>query len=543
MDDNKNTQTNTAQSSDEALQSFLNREQNDEKKPEKPSGSKLNKRVIIIIIAVLVVAALVVLLIVLRSQPKKMNENETTAVADVSLDVDSKGEHIVKIALDENGNIAENGSGKLLNYVPSDISRIDVENSSGSFAVLSSTPEGEATVYKIEGFEDYPMQDGIADEIASSAAAAAFTKIVSADGNLADYGLDKPRAVVKLKFHDDTSAVIRVGDEAPGKAGTYIAFADSSAVFLATTDSVEPFMYSVNKFISLAVTDSAEESDNNTFTSLTVSGARYDDPITIVPNTDEAIESAYIVTEPRRMYANAIESYDIAGSVRGLYAEEVVCVNPSKDQLSSYGLSEPYATVKASYPDTEITLSASQADDNGSAYLYSPNKDIIYSIQLSAISWAKTSVEALIPEYILTAKLDKISKIDFTAGDDKYSFDVSTSTELQDDEEGNTQDVTVTRAKYDGKELDSDYFHIFFQNLNGIKNTGDNGSGGSEVMSFTYTYNTDRAADTVTAYSTGSAHYAIALNGTVIGSASKSYIDSLIDNPSLLIKGDPVPNL
>jgi hypothetical protein len=243
------------------------------------------------------------------------------------------------------------------------------------------------------------------------------------------------------------------------------------------------------------------------------------------------------------MYANAVESYDIAGSVRGLYAAKVVCVNPSDSQLEDYGLAEPYAEVDAVYPDAEIKLSASQADDSGNAYLYNPAKNIVYSIQQATLSWAKTSVEALMPQYVFAVRLDAVSGIKFSSGSDSYNIEVSTKTELQDDEEGNTQDVKVTTATCDGKKLDSDNFQVFFQNLNAIENKGDIGSGGNEVLSFTYSYSTGRESDTVTVYDTGSAQYAVALNGDIVGSASKSYIDSLISQPAALIKGDPVTTL
>ncbi len=551
MADPKDTKvkTETTPDADKALESFLNRDQGTEsaEKQTKPDTDKkkINKRILIIAIAVVAVAALVALLIFTRSQTKsEYNEDEATVhPADITLGVNADGEHTAQVALDEDGNIEKNGSGNLVSYVPADISRIDVENTDGSFSVTSKTPEGEATVYTLVGFEDYPMQSGIADGIATDASAMAFTKIISPDGNLADYGLDKPKAKVKVAFQDKTTAQLRVGSEAPGEAGTYIAFGDSDAVYLAAKDAVDSFMYSVNDFISLTVTDTPEDSDNSTFKTLTVSGSRYSEPITLEPNKDEAVDAAYIVTAPRRMYANAVESYDIAGSVRGLYAAKVVCVNPSDSQLEEYGLAEPYAEVDAVYPDAEIKLSASQADDSGNAYLFNPAKKIVYSIQQATLSWAKTSVEALMPQYVFAVKLDAVSGIKFSSGSDSYTIDVSTTTEQQDDEEGNTQDVQVTTATCDGKKLDSDNFQVFFQNLNAIENKGDNGSGGDEVLSFTYSYSTDRADDTVKVYDTGSAQYAVTLNGDIVGSASKSYIDSLISQPAALIKGDPVNTL
>ena len=521
---------------DDALSSFLSREQ-EEKKPVKKS--KINKKIVIPIIIAVAVVGLAVLLIVLRSQPPKSTTDPDSLIpADISTDVNDKGEHEAKVTLDENGEIKHNGNGSLLTYVPADIKKIDVENDKGSFSVLSNTPEGEATVYTLVGFEDVGLQSGIADEVANAVSTVEFSKVVSADGNLADFGLEKPRAIATVSYNDGTTAVLKIGSEAAGGAGTYISMGTGKAVYLTDTDKVAPLLYGVNQLISLDITDTMEDSDNSQFSTLTISGSRYPDDITIVPNDDTAIDAVYLVTEPRRMFADAVESYDIAGSIRGLYADEVVCVHPSSGQLSDYGIADPYAKVTASYPDKDITLSCSAPGEQGVVYIYNPDKDIIFTIQQSAISWACTSVEALTPDLIISAKLTAVSEVQFSGGGKDYTFKVTSKTETVNNEEGDSEDVVTTTATYDGKELSSDNFAIFFQNLNGIKNSGDVGSGGSKVMSFKFYYDNGREADTVTAYDIGEAQYAIELNGEIVGSASKSYIDGLISDAEALINGE-----
>ncbi len=524
-----------------ALDSFLSREQ----EPTKPVKTGKNRKpILIVIIALVVVAALVVTLILVRRRTYQKSEGVADP-AEITLDVGKDGVHEASVKLDENGNILQNGVGSLLTYVPADIKQIDVENEDGSFTVTSHTPEGEATVYTLVGFEGYTLQEGIAGEVASHVSALEFTKIITASGNLSDYGLDKPRATVNVSFNDDTTAVIRVGNNAAGEdTGTYVAFGSSDAVYLVATENVEPFLYSVNSFISLDVTDKMEDSENAEFSSLTISGTRYDEPITLEPNTDKAIDAAYIVTSPRRMYANATESYDIAGNIRGLYAEEVVCVNPSDNQLSSYGLSEPYASVKATYPDTEITLHASAANDDGLVYIYNPDKNVVYTIQLAAVSWAKTGLDLLMPENPLIVNKAYVSEISFSAGDTSFDLDVTSSTETVTDDDGNEQEVTTTTATYDGKELTEQNFSIFFQNLNAIKNQGSpNGEKGSKVMSVTYSYSSDRSADTLTVYTSDATNYILELNGVAVGTTSKAYIDSLIEGANGLIKGENITSL
>lgn len=534
------TENDTPADNDDALSSFLGREQ-EEKKPAKVGKSR--KSLFILIIAALVVAGLVLALILIRQTPVPIEESSEPA--EISLNVGEDGVHEAAVPVDDNGNILQNGTGSLLTYVPADIREINVENPDGSFTVTSSTPEGEATVYTLIGFEGYTLQDGIADEIATHAAALDFGKIISADGNLNDFGLDKPKATVQVKYNDDTTAIIHIGNDAVGEsAGTYVTFGSSDTVYLVNSDDVSCFFYSVNDFISRAITDTVEDSNNSEFSTLTISGTHFNEPITIVPNTDEAVNAVYLVTSPRRMYANATEAYDIAGNIRGLYAEEVVCVNPSKNQMQSYGLSEPYAKVVASYPDTDITLSASAPADDGLVYIYNPDTNVVYTIQLAAVSWAKTSLVLLVPENPLNIKMQYVSGIRFSAGDTDFAISVSSSPETVIDESGNEQEVFDTVASYNGEKLDETNFSVFFQNLNAIKNQSTTVSKGKNVvMNVILTYSTGRDSDTLTVYSSDSAQYILALNGDTIGTASKSFIDNLIKGANNLINGETVNSL
>ena len=422
--------------------------------------------------------------------------------------------------------------------------RVYVENQNGSFTVLADTPEGEATVYTLKGFEDYDLQSDAANEVASHCATIDVTRVIAVNAKLADYGLDSPRATVTAHYADDTSAVIRVGSEAAGEAGTYLGFGTSDTVYLVPNDDVQYFLYSVNDLISLNITAVNEDSDNAQFSTLTVSGTHFNEPITLEPNTDEAIDASYIVTAPVRMIANPIEAGDIAGNIRGLYAESVVCVNPSAAQTASYGLSEPYATVEASYPDTDITLHASAPDSSGIVNVYNPDTNVIYTIQLAAVCWAKTSVEALLPENPLPAKLRFVDSIDFTAGDTSFTLDVTTTSETITDDDGNEQESYTSTATYNGKDLKEDDFNVFYQNITAVKNQGQSDSTGADtVMSVTLRYTADRSPDTLNVLSGGENGYVLELNGSVIGTASKSYINSLINGANDLISGNPVEGL
>ncbi len=510
----------------DALESFLNRSQ-DSEKPAKAAlkKQKLSRGSIALIIAIAVVAVLICVIIFIVNQSVTGNSDAMIrSQAEIATTVDEKGEHHVEVSTDESGEIQQNGYGSLVSYVPSQISRIEVENTSGSFTVNAVTPEGEATVYTITGFEGYDLRPGMADAVANDAAALSFSSIAAVGGNLADFGLDKPRAVAKVTYTDGTSAEIRVGSVADGGAGTYVTLGDSDEIFLVADDAVDSFLYGVLEMISYDISSRAESVADSEFSVIKLTGARYPDPITLVPDTDKEFKANYRLTSPYEMFADNYEGNDISGSIRDLYAESVVCVNPSSGQLSSFGVADPYAQVYAVYPDTAISLACSAPTDDGLVNLYNPDKGIIYTIRLDALGWANTDVEQLLPKTVIELDRTYVSHITVNSGGKSYSLDVSTAKTA----EGEEAEVEITKATLGGKQLPQESFLIFFQNFNGMKNLGlPSGSGADVIYEWTVSYETDRGDDVISIYDSGDKSCPVAFNGVPIGSVSKSHVSSL----------------
>lgn len=540
----KKSQAAANNGSDDALESFLSRGDESSSKEMAPDSGKrkLSRKSIALIIAIVAVAALVITLILVLNQPVKPIEDEDLPELPAELattTVDEQGEHHVEVATDEQGEIKQNGYGELVSYVPAQIQKIEVENTSGSFTVNATTPEGEATVYTVTGFEGYDLRPGMADSVANDAASLSFTTIAAVGGKLADFGLDHPRAVVKVTYIDGTKATIRVGNEADGGSGTYVTLGNTDDIFLVENDAVDSFLYSVLEMISYEITSAAQTVDDSEFSVIEISGARYDEPITLLPNTDEAFKNNYRLTKPREMFADNYEGNDISGSIRDLYAESVVCVNPSEGQLSSFGVAEPYAAVHAVYPDVEINLSCSTPGDDGLVNLYNPDKGIIYTIRADALGWAKTDLELLLPKTVIELNKSAVTGLNISAGGKQYSFSAVTTTETVDDVE-----VTTTKATMDGKKIPEDSYNIFFQNINGMKNLGVPDNTGSKVIyEARITYDTGRSDDTLSIYDAGDNICPVALNGELIGSVAKSHVNGMQQDLVNLASGKIPANL
>lgn len=561
MDDNNNINTNETEIVDtttdeieenDALKSFLERDNSDALSAKKaPKERKLSKSTLWVIIgcaAVLLIAALVILLNVL---PSSTADSEVDNGTELTLSVDENNVHQAQLVLNDKGELSNNSYGTLIEYTPSDIEQIDVENESGTYTITAETPievdeeTGEetqgSTVYTLVGYEDLQLLSGGPDTVADDVAAIEFLSVADISGeSSSDFGFDNPRATVKTKFTDGTYSTVIVGDDAPSQLGTYIMFGDNKTVYLIESDAADGFLYSVLNLVTLTVNEAATDTDNAEFETLSLSGSAFESDIEIRPNDDDAIDSSYVMITPSKMFISETEAANISGAVRGLYADEAVCINPSKSQLKKYGLSTPYASVTAVYPDTTIHLKASKPTD-GSVYLMA-DSDIIYKIADSSVPWVNTSFDKLLPDIVIDPNFSSLTKIAVTDESGTYSFDVTTTTDTVTNSDGEEEETQTTTATYKGEELDADNFYVFYQNIANMQSAGatDSSVSGSPILTIKLSYSTGRDTDTVCVYPTGNSKYIATLNGDTMCQVYKSYCTKFAQCVQDLIDGNTV---
>lgn len=511
--------------------------------------NKKNKIILIIVAAAVVVLVGVLLLLIFLPQGEGGSATYDEGVK-MSTEIDENGVHQVQIATNANGEIDNNSYGTLLKYYPADINKIHVENSKGTFDVISETPvnesgETDATVYTIKGYEDFDLQAGIADEIASAASQLDFSKVISLDGkNSSDYGFDKPTSTITVYFDDDTSAIIIIGDTAPQDAGVYIKFGNSDTVYFVTVDAVSAFSYGLTDMFSLTINDSASDTDNSQAKSITLGGTHLDKEIVIEPNTNSDISASYAMSAPVTGYASETASSNVEGDIRGLYATKVLMVNPSDAQLKELGLDNPYATIKAVYPDTTVELIAAKPDSEGTVNMMAKGGNVVYQIGKDSVTWVEVTFDEMLSEYMLSPSMVSLSKMTVNDGKKDYEFVLSSTTSTKTDDEGNETTSTTTMVKCGGKEIDLDKFSTYFQNITlTTRADGDTENfSGNPVLSVTYNF-TSGSSETVSFYSAGGERYIAVVNGKAVGHVYKSGINRIAGQTSQIAKNEQVDTL
>lgn len=520
---------------------------------ETKSGAKEKKShikaLVIALISAVVLIGIVLLLVLLPKGEDKGYESSSSA--SITTNADKNNVWQAKVETKNNGDIKTNGSGTLMEYVPAQIKKIQIENTKGSLTIGSYTPtkvldetdpdtgekktETDATVYTVKGLEGFDLQAGIPDEVASNCASLEFNTIIEADAsdNLADYGLADPRSVTTITYTDGKKAVIYVGNDAPQGAGTYVKFGSSNAVYLVESSSVSALLYGVTDLVSLTINDSATTTDNSEFEYLNISGTGIGSNITLKPNDKmDSISNAYVLTAPQRAYADDAEASYVTGAIRGLYAESVAYVNPTAAQLSKCGLSAGYAKVSAKYPDITVKLVASKPDSKGNCYIMKQGGKVVYKMASASLPWVSTSYQKLVSDYIINPQLTGLTGLNATIGDMVYAFEVKTTTTETTDDEGSTTSSSTTTAKFGGKVLTQSYFEVLFRNM-ALLTKCDNDTEtpkGNADLTIRYSFSDkSKSDDVVCFYKSANNKHLVTLNSKPVGHVYSSYVKKLVE--------------
>lgn len=498
---------------------------------------KKKKTLIIVLIAAALLVGVMLLLIFLPKGGESADSATLDEGAKIRTATDKNGVHQVVVATEPNGEIKNNSYGTLIEYTPAQIKSIHVENQKGTLDVEANTPKGEATVYTLKGYEDFSLQSGIPDQVASAAASMKFTQVASASGDKPEeYGLDKPRATVTVTYTDKTKSVFTVGNDAPQSAGTYVQFGSEKTVYLCDGEAVKSFDLGLTDFMDLNINKAAENDENGAASSITLTGEAYGGTVKLVPNDDGKNSASYKITEPEEAYANISESSNIEGGIRGLLADTVELVNPSAEQLKKVGLDHPYAKVTAVYPDVTVKLSGTKPNSSGTVYLMADGGKLVYTISADKVAWADSSYERLQSEYVLNPTMTALTGVKFTADKD-YDFALETKVSTATDNEGSETSTTETTVHYGDEEIPVGDFTNLYDDISLIKSAklASKSFSGKPGLKVVYTFS-DGSSDTVEFYPADGQNYTAVLNGKAVSSCYSADVTRVINDVKKLTK-------
>ena len=359
--------------------------------------------------------------------------------------------------------------------------------------------------------------------------------------NLADYGLDEPRSQVEITYADGTGANLSVGIAAPSGSGTYVLI--DGKVYLFEDTRVDSFLYHKVDYISKTVTPTAATGDDApVLKKITLEGTLRPEPIVMDVSQETANDvttDVYTMTAPKQRETDSANAAAAGNKIFGLTAQKVIAFNVTDEQLEEYGLKDPYSKVTVDYADQTITLMSSEPDEEGMAYVMNASKDVIFQANVSELGWVTATYEDLVSKTVMAPMVNDLSKITVTTPDQSYEFGVTTTV---DEEDENVKTNTFT---YQGKELASANFRIFYRNMIGCQKEEftDQQPTGEPLLTFKYEYTDGRTPDVVEFYKGENLMVLVSVNGECESKTTQSYVDKILEDVVKVVNDEEVKEL
>jgi hypothetical protein len=220
-------------------------------------------------------------------------------------------------------------------------------------------------------------------------------------------------------------------------------------------------MGKVTDYVNLTMIEKPTEETWPDYGTLTVTRKDLDYDMKFENDTNEhgGGISSQIMTEPVFSYLNITNSTDTTHGMWGLTASECVMIEPTEEDLKTYGLDDPYCQVKLTGDgydyDLKIGTAVHEKDSDGNdtdliSYYYcylegNKGRNCIYSVAASSLPWASIVAEDVISSMMTTNYIYDLDSVDLTT-DKTVSFKITSSGSTYD----NTENPVVTNVSLDG---------------------------------------------------------------------------------------------
>ncbi len=261
----------------------------------------------------------------------------------------------------------------LLHSDPAQIARIDVQNEQGSYAFIPDP--NKTSGFAIEGMEVFAMYEGFVESAMKTAYDLTAARDLGVPENTADYGLADPSQSLIISYTDGSAETLLVGSAVPGQESLcYVKLSTDPHVYTAALDERlrgTPLGYLDLTLVNVPAEAGEEVDDGRRLTSVRIEGTNWASPVTIKENPQfekpaAPFSACEAVMEAPIRAGCADEGWTLLKTqLFDLTADRAVAAPVTQDDLRSYGLDAPAATVSFKANGVSYTLAAGKKADGG----------------------------------------------------------------------------------------------------------------------------------------------------------------------------------
>lgn len=412
-----------------------------------------------------------------------------------------------------------------------DISSVKVTLKNDSYTISKNNK-----VYEISGHDRSLLSQSVL-ELSLNALRNIRGNIVSENGqNKEEFGLASPRAVLEIKYLDNT-ILLNIGNLS-AIGGVYVNKAESDIVYHVESLPFETLASGSLAFINLEVTTSpdsgaAAQGIRILPQAVTFSGTDYTTPLILEKKSMTHFEKehslyGYVISSHNNKQADKDATLDTLASLFEITAQNIAVYLPAPQQLADFGFNSPNTTVHFSYKTQSGTLESSiikvSTDENGDIFLMKDEIPIIYSVTKEELPWLHLQYEDIVSRLVLVPDISTLAQLSISYNNFIQTFKLASKSD----------DISVTRQ---GKPIDIDRFKKLYEMI--ISLSGEQfalekpDKSAKTLIRISYTY-LDGKVDTLEIIEGPTLMSYISVNGDIDFLTKAKYAQIIIENLKIL---------
>ncbi len=429
---------------------------------------------------------------------------------------------------------------------------VTVKNKNGEFnfvtqQINATDADGNAnttTYWTVEGIDVSKLSTTTTNTIISAAAEIIATREIDTK-TPSECGFDSPKYKISVTSAEGDPYTFLVGDPSTDGLGSYMMLEGKDTIYVAPDEEFTSFDFELldltdvtsiptTTFPSDTADNKVEDGTYAFFDSLTLSGKRFPETITIINNnkdTDSAELMPYLVTTPTKRYANSenlsslVALFSTENAVAGNYAIDV-----NDETIKLFGLDKPDVVVTMTIDGTPRTFKFSIIDSEYSAVIYD-GAPMIRKVLTSNHAFLGYKSEDLYFKNLSMNSINDIKELKFNDADGDVKFEISYT-----EDENSKKTYTILA---NGKKIVAQNFQDFYADFVGIQGssfaTEDTDADPNGTITFVFT---DNSETVIKFYRINDTEYQYTIDGNAMGRVTSSVYNKMVNNIRKIALGE-----
>lgn len=392
-------------------------------------------------------------------------------------------------------------------------------------------------LWRIKDIQDFTANEGRYASTRNDLTTVTAMEIIEEScTDLSKYGLDSPAQEVNASFKDGTSYHIALGDVSPDGSRRYALRLDetNNTVYGLSSTALGSASLTRYDYLDTTIVRGITAEDGSAvqpvLNGVTITGNYLDTPIVIeemTANDTDLVSNmdALKMTSPVKSLLDMDWITKSISPLVGLTASAVVKANPTAEDLTAYGLAQPYMTIDLKYEKTsscKLLIGAGTdaegnpakfAKDIVSYYVMKDGTDLVYAVAKESLPCAGAQPKDVLSTLITLPNIAIVDKVEVLLDGTNHVLEII-QTPNEDPEKADDPNQNKYTFRLDGKEVKDDISRKFYQVLLGtsIQDVNTAKPTGSPTLTISYYQNTGRV-DKVEFYVESDLTTIVALNG------------------------------